>query len=66
MKKSKKQCGKFSPVHIDEFWRLRSEGWAYDCIAKKIGVSKWTCMDWRQFKTQPAANLRSAKKWGMA
>lgn len=61
---SKKKCGKFTPVHIDNFWRMLSEGWSYKEIEQQLGVSKWTCVDWRRFKVQVAANMRAARKYG--
>lgn len=65
MKKQRKTIGKFTPVHIDAFWRLRSEGWKFAAIAEMLNVSIWTLHDWHQFKTQVQANMRAAKKWGM-
>lgn len=62
----KKKTGKHTPEQIEQFWRMRSEGWAYKEISARLGVSYWTLHDWHQFKTQPSVNLRMARKYGVA
>lgn len=59
-----KKTGKHTADQIESFWKLLADGWAYSQIEKKIGVSMWTCMDWRQFKTQVSVNMRMAEKYG--
>ena len=61
-----KTTGKHTPEVIEQFWRLLSEGYSYKEIERRIGVSKWTCVDWARFKTQPGVNMRMARKYGVA
>ena len=60
----RKKVGKYTPEHIEQFWALLAEGWSYKEIERKTGVSMWTMMDWRQFKTQVAVNMRLANRYG--
>lgn len=63
--KRKPKTGKHTPEKIEQFWRMRAEGWAYKEIAKQLKVSYWTCVDWGMLKTQVKTNMRMAEKYGI-
>lgn len=54
-----------SPTTIERFWQLKSEGWPYKVISKKLrGVSRHTLADWASFRTREKINRKFAKKYG--
>lgn len=54
---------KHSPEKVEQFWKMRADGYSYEQIKEKIKVPVNTLQDWQQQRSRAGLHARMRSKY---